>query len=483
MSDIKLGGRTFNGVTAVQMDTTDGETVVFGAGGNVDQLLQQVVSPLSTFNLLDNAEWELGYYTSDGLKAGPLSGGNQEILSSRIPVEPGRTYHIIYSVPAGQATSMWYRYIWYTADGTFIRANGGTVIGAVDGDRAYYTTEIIAPENAYYFAVSCRSFCDNGQWWTSERIAKDLSGFNAIATSFAKRTIRLCADGQESRDDTNVRIFPEYNADDFGKEMRTTEYGFELRYPDHVYRNTNIRAVNHRGYNIVAPENTLAAFRMSKKMGFEYVETDVRLTSDGVPVIIHNDTVDAVSNGTGAVAEMTLEQLKALDFGSWKSSEYAGEKIPTFEEFILLCKRLGLKPYIEIKAEAVPTDDDAKKLTDIVERYGMRNNVTWISYGLPALMRIKERYPYGRIGFIVDVIDETAITNVTSLKADTNDVFLSAHHTTVTAENVSLCVAANVPLEVWTVNEYCTLLTLDPYVSGYTSDSIVANVAFADSVL
>jgi hypothetical protein len=144
---------------------------------------------------------------------------------------------------------------------------------------------------------------------------------------------------------------------------------------------------------------------------------------------------------------------------------------------------LGLKPYIEIKAEAVPTDNDAKKLTDIVERCGMRNNVTWISYGLSALMRIKERYPYGRIGFITDVIDETAIANVTSLKADTNDVFLSAHYTSVTEENVSMCVEANVPLEIWTVNEYGTLLTLDPYVSGYTSDSLLVNVAFADSVL
>jgi hypothetical protein len=112
------------------------------------------------------------------------------------------------------------------------------------------------------------------------------------------------------------------------------------------YYNTNVNSVNHRGYNTIAPENTLPAYQLSRKMGFTMVECDVQFTSDDVAVLLHDATIDRTSNGTGNINDLTWAEVQQYDFGSWKSADYTGTRIPSFAEFIQLCKYLGLKAYV-----------------------------------------------------------------------------------------------------------------------------------------
>ena len=91
------------------------------------------------------------------------------------------------------------------------------------------------------------------------------------------------------------------------------------------------KIIAHRGASKAAPQNTLAAFKKAKAMGAHGFENDVHLTKDGVIVVCHNPTIDATSNGTGAICDMTLEELRQYDFGSYFSPEFAGEKIPTLK--------------------------------------------------------------------------------------------------------------------------------------------------------
>jgi glycerophosphoryl diester phosphodiesterase len=100
--------------------------------------------------------------------------------------------------------------------------------------------------------------------------------------------------------------------------------------------------IAHRGASAHAPENTLAAFRLAAELGADMVELDVRLSADGVPVVIHDPHVARTTNGTGLVAELTLAELKRLDAGG-------GERIPTLEEAIETCREGGMGLYIEIK--------------------------------------------------------------------------------------------------------------------------------------
>lgn len=242
---------------------------------------------------------------------------------------------------------------------------------------------------------------------------------------------------------------------------------------------TTVKAVNHRGYNFDAPENTLAAFRLSKQNGFKYVECDVSFTKDNYAVLLHDDTIDRTSNGSGNITDLTFAEVRALDFGSWKSEEYAGEQIPKFEEFILLCKQLDLHPYIELKAG---TETQIKSLVNVVKRYGMKDKVTWISFTYTFLLWIKTVDPKARLGYVTSTINSSTINTVTqTLKTEDNEVFIDCASGSVTSEGVELCVNADVPLEVWTVNSESGILALNPYISGVTSDNLIAGNLFYEN--
>ncbi|KGR79859.1 glycerophosphodiester phosphodiesterase [Ureibacillus manganicus] len=96
----------------------------------------------------------------------------------------------------------------------------------------------------------------------------------------------------------------------------------------------NMINIAHRGASAYAPENTMAAFTMSVEMGADYIEFDVQMTKDGIPVVIHDLTVDRTTNGYGSLNTYTLDKLKSLDAGSWFSKEFAGETIPTLDEVL-----------------------------------------------------------------------------------------------------------------------------------------------------
>lgn len=99
--------------------------------------------------------------------------------------------------------------------------------------------------------------------------------------------------------------------------------------------------IGHRGDPSEAPENTLRAINRAFAIGARMVEIDVRLSRDGVPVIMHDETVDRTTNGKGLVSQMTVAQLKALDAGSWMSPKYAGERVPTLAEALQAAKGKG----------------------------------------------------------------------------------------------------------------------------------------------
>src|SRR5690606_617935 len=87
---------------------------------------------------------------------------------------------------------------------------------------------------------------------------------------------------------------------------------------------------------------------------FEFVEVDVQLTVDGVPVLIHDDTVDRTTDGTGLVAELALDELRALDAGAWYSPEFAGVQVPLLDEFLDALANSRKKALIELKGYWAP---------------------------------------------------------------------------------------------------------------------------------
>lgn len=154
--------------------------------------------------------------------------------------------------------------------------------------------------------------------------------------------------------------------------------------------------VAHRGASDLAPENTMAAFRLAAAGGADVVELDVRLTSDGHVVVIHDGCLRRTSNGWGAVAHKKLAELKTLDAGSWFAPQFAGEPIPTLVEVLAWARdqdpRMALM--IELKGQAQALKRGlVEKSVQLVAGCGMSDDVIFISFYLPLLSRVKAVAP------------------------------------------------------------------------------------------
>ena len=236
----------------------------------------------------------------------------------------------------------------------------------------------------------------------------------------------------------------------------------------------NVKGIAHRGYSEEAPENTIPAYTLARKKGFNYVETDVSFTSDGVAVLLHDNTIDRTSNGTGEIGSLTYNQVREYDFGSWKNQKYAGTKIPSFEEFISICKNLALHPYIELKNNATYTESQIQSLIDIVNNYGMKDKVTWISFSNTYLIYVKNYDSKARLGYVVSNIDSNVIEVASSLKTQDNNVFIDANINNITNETILLAITNKIPVEVWTANTESLINNMNNYITGVTSNYLIA---------
>ena len=125
--------------------------------------------------------------------------------------------------------------------------------------------------------------------------------------------------------------------------------------------------IGHRGAAEIAPENTLSSLRLAHSEGSRMVEIDVRLSADGVPILLHDATLDRTTSGQGFVTEWTANALHALDAGSWKSQHFLGESVPTLHDVITLCMELDLELNIEIKPNDQQDSQTARAIAAVLQ--------------------------------------------------------------------------------------------------------------------
>ena len=137
--------------------------------------------------------------------------------------------------------------------------------------------------------------------------------------------------------------------------------------------------IAHRGAGKLAPENTLAAFRLGAQHGYTAFECDVKLSADGVPFLLHDATLDRTSNASGVAGEKPWADLSRVDAGTWHSRAYAGESLPTLGNVAAFCHASGHALNIEIK----PTPGQDERTGYIVARDAAR---LWLHDPRPPLL-------------------------------------------------------------------------------------------------
>lgn len=200
--------------------------------------------------------------------------------------------------------------------------------------------------------------------------------------------------------------------------------------------------IGHKGASLIAPENTLLAFKKAIDLKADYVEFDIHLTKDNEIVISHDGDTLRTTGVKKIIRDSTLEELKALDAGE-------GEKIPTLTELIRLSDgKLKLQP--EIKAQGI-----AEPLIDILRETRLIETIIISSFDITELIRVKEIEPNVRIGYLIP----SEITRLNLLKrylkkALKNDFFaLHPHFNSITSDFVDFVHENGLEINVWTVND------------------------------
>lgn len=172
----------------------------------------------------------------------------------------------------------------------------------------------------------------------------------------------------------------------------------EKKYPNYLnLKRPSIFA--HRGSSAYAPENTLAAFKLAVQQHADAIELDAKLSADGQVVVMHDDTVDRTTNGTGQVKSLSLPELKRLDAGSKFNPAYSSERIPTLAEVF---ETVGQQIFInvEVKNYTSPIDDLSDKVISLVKEYGLESSVMLSSFNMIALIRARSLLPKIPLGLI-----------------------------------------------------------------------------------
>lgn len=212
----------------------------------------------------------------------------------------------------------------------------------------------------------------------------------------------------------------------------------------------------HRGASAIAPENTLAAFRAAEAAGAPGLELDVQLSQDGVPVVLHDRTLNRTSNGRGPVDKLPLAELKTLDAGSWFDLAFAGEKIPTLEEVLAWGGR-RLRFNIEIKDSAA-----GQAMLDLSRRYAEAAIVV-SSFDHKLLRGLRIRAPKLPLAFLWEMGDwQAAVAAAAACSAES----FNPRYSALSAEMVAACHQRGLAVYPWTVDgaedlERCRRLLVD----------------------
>ncbi len=236
-----------------------------------------------------------------------------------------------------------------------------------------------------------------------------------------------------------------------------------------------INLIAHRGYSAIAPENTLASFQSALEQPIIGVEFDVHLSADGVPVVIHDTTVDRTTNGQGKVAEKTVPELQTLDAGSWFDSRFSQEKIPTLAEVLEFFAFSQVHLYIELKYPQTWSHEGAKKVIERLEKW--RERCTILSFDHHFIQQYRNQYSQCAIGY--GIADPSQYNQDYINTLDLNNAIILPHFSLIfqLPDLTSTLIQNHLEIIPWTVDE----TTIADKLADFNINKIISNTLLPKS--
>ena len=211
--------------------------------------------------------------------------------------------------------------------------------------------------------------------------------------------------------------------------------------------------IAHRGSSGEAPENTLASLHLAGQQGAKWVEIDVILSADGIPVIFHDDYLSRTTNGDGLIHKTSLANLKKLDVGSWKDPRFHQERIPTLLEAIEVIAEYGMGLNLELKpCEGLEEETVAASIAVLKEHWPAHLPLLFSSFNYFALISAKTLWPEIARGYNVSAIPTAWQERLEHLDCSG----LHIHQSFFNADQVAAIKAAGYKVLAFTINDKVT---------------------------
>lgn len=208
----------------------------------------------------------------------------------------------------------------------------------------------------------------------------------------------------------------------------------------------DIKLTAHRGFSGIAPENTIAAFEKAAEYNFFAAECDVHLTKDGVWVIYHDDNIFRLTNGYKNIADATYDELQEFVIDNGVNVEkYPNQKIPTLEDFLVICKDMNIVPQIEIKSGS---QEKLQEILNLLDKYNLREQSIIISFNIDAIKTIRKLDKKIEIWYLVEEITDVEINECAN-----NNFALAFNHKKNGEEVIKKASDKKIQLCAWTVDD------------------------------
>lgn len=363
------------------------------------------INTASEIGLL-NAITSAGYINSLG-NISPADATKQEVHTDKIRVGEGDT--ISFDLTLTESKSLWVAYATYDKDGVFIERI--TPCNNVTADS--YSGTFTMGSGVSYFMICWRSY--------------------GIATA----TIHLYPYVE------NI-AYIDY-VDNIAKDL----YPYGLKSP--LFIPSKVGFIMHRGLSAQAPENTVPAFTLAGQAGVWGIETDIQESTDNVFYCLHNATVDAMTNGTGTLSQMTSTQINALTIDAGANIEqYPNLKIPTIDQFLAVCKKYGCIPILDLKK--VQNSNSIPPLVAKIKAWGLLDASIILSTSTGTINLFRNKGFNNMIAYTTNAGTnlETVLADASAIKNCAVD--LGVPDANLTKDVVTAFHNANIPVFTWTTD-------------------------------